>query len=130
MKTWMKATMMAAMAWSALQADPLGKASNATIPFAFQVENRQMLAGNYKVSRLAPGVFALTHQTGRMAAFQASIQNTAKGQEGRLTFHCAAEFCTPASIHIGGETVSFQRAIPVAPRGHTPTVAVIRLVTP
>jgi hypothetical protein len=78
--------------------------ATANIPFAYQVGQKTLTAGNYTVLKVkASGVFQLRDEQLRHSMFlSVTPLDTGRGNESKLTFSCYAAQCSLSELWLAG----------------------------
>jgi hypothetical protein len=89
--------------------------SVANIPFAYQVGQKTLTAGNYTIQKLdAPGIFQLRDdQLGHSMFVNVTPLDTGRNYDPKLTFSCYAGQCALAEIWMAGNGYKLTARPPV-----------------
>jgi hypothetical protein len=112
-------TMAAALAFTALAPaeSHAQQVTQANVPFAFQVGNKSMPAGEYRIQRVLPSNTALqlirrTDSSASASVFTNATESPDKNAQSRLIFHCYSNECFLSQIWAGngeGMTLTVSR---------------------
>jgi hypothetical protein len=100
-------TVAAALVFTALAPVPsrAQQVTQAKIPFAFQVENTKMPAGEYQIRRALPSskaVLQIRRTDSSAAVFVLTDPADTKSNNAELIFHCYGDECFLSEIRSGG----------------------------
>lgn len=105
MKNQLKALILAA--GLALPIAAQQRSEIAKVPFAFNVQQRTLPAGEYTVYQLnTQGVFEITDKNGLALFLNTSVQKDANPEKPHLTFACYGKECALSEIAMPGSSIA------------------------